>query len=152
MAAIQLVLFNLAGEEYGVYILDVQEITRPQDITKVPDNPEFIEGIINLRGTVVPIIDLKSRLGLGNTDIAADTRFIISNIDGQMIGFIVDSVKEILRLEEEALKKAPDITRVNKEYIDRVVEKEGKLVIVFDLKRVLSVEEKDLLKRKALIK
>ncbi len=152
MAAIQLVLFNLAGEEYGVYILDVQEIIRPQDITKVPDNPEFIEGIINLRGTVVPIIDLKSRLGLGNTDIAADTRFIISNIDGQMIGFIVDSVKEILRLEEEALKKAPDITRVNKEYIDRVVEKEGKLVIVFDLKRVLSVEEKDLLKRKALIK
>jgi purine-binding chemotaxis protein CheW len=152
MAAIQLVLFNLAGEEYGVYILDVQEIIRPQDITKVPDNPEFIEGIINLRGTVVPIIDLKSRLGLGNTHIAADTRFIISNIDGQMIGFIVDSVKEILRLEEEALKKAPDITRVNKEYIDSVVEQEGKLVIVFDLKRVLSVEEKDLLKRKALIK
>ena len=150
MAATQLVLFNLGDDEYGVNILDVQEIIKPQEVTKVPDSPEFMEGIINLRGTIVPIIDLKSRVRLGDTDITDDTRFIILNTDGQTIGFIVDSVKEILRLEEDTLKEVPDITRINKEYIDSVVEREGKLVIVFDLKKVLSVEEMDLLKSKTL--
>ncbi|HHU64027.1 MAG TPA: chemotaxis protein CheW [Clostridiales bacterium] len=146
MAATQLVLFNLGDDEYGVNILDVQEIIKPQEVTKVPDNPEFIEGIINLRGTVVPIIDLKSRVGLGDTDITDDTRFIILNTDDQTIGFIVDSVKEILRLEEDALKEIPEITKINKDYIDSVVERKGKLIIVFDLKKVLSVQEMDLLK------
>ncbi|AGB19177.1 chemotaxis protein CheW [Thermoanaerobacterium thermosaccharolyticum] len=139
----QIVIFKLNDEEFCVDIMDVLEIIRMQTITKVPDVPSFVEGIINLRGTVIPIIDLKKRLKLKLTNYDDDTRIIIIKINEKSIGFIVDSVTEVLHVENDSIKEAPDIIAgIGKEYIESVVSYDDRLIINLDLEKILTENEK----------
>ncbi|MBP2072603.1 MULTISPECIES: chemotaxis protein CheW [Thermoanaerobacterium] len=139
----QIVIFKLNDEEFCVDIMDVLEIIRMQTITKVPDVPSFVEGIINLRGTVIPIIDLKKRLKLKLTNYDDDTRIIIIKINEKSVGFIVDSVTEVLHVENDSIKEAPDIIAgIGKEYIESVVSYDDRLIINLDLEKILTESEK----------
>ncbi|SNX52665.1 chemotaxis protein CheW [Thermoanaerobacterium sp. RBIITD] len=139
----QIVIFKLNNEEFCVDIMQVLEIIRMQNITKVPDVPDFVEGIINLRGTVIPIIDLKKRLKLKLVDYDDDTRIIIIKIGNKSVGFIVDSVTEVLHVDNDSIKEAPDfIAGIGKEYIESVVSYDDRLIINLNLNRVLTESEK----------
>jgi purine-binding chemotaxis protein CheW len=140
---LQLVSFAIGNEEFGVNILKVQEINKLTQITKVPNAPYFVEGVINLRGKVIPIIDLRTRLGMPKKEHDKNTRIIVVEIEGKTIGFIVDSVSEVLRIPKSITEPPPDIVAgINAEYITAVAKLENRLLILLDLDKILSVEEK----------
>lgn len=140
---LQLVSFKLGEEEFGVDILKVQEINRLVDITKVPRAPSFVEGVINLRGKVIPIIDLRKRFGLDMKDRDKDTRIVVVDIEGSIMGMIVDAVSEVLRLPASTIEPAPEIaTSIDSEYIRGVAKLEDRLLIFLDLSKVFSQQER----------
>ena len=98
---LQLVSFKIGNEEFAVDILSVQEINRISKITKVPNTPDFIEGVINLRGRVIPVIDLRVKLGMPRKEYGINTRIVVVEINEQTVGFIVDEVNEVLRIPKE---------------------------------------------------
>jgi purine-binding chemotaxis protein CheW len=98
--ALQLVTFRIGNEEFGIDIQKVQEINRMIDITRVPNTPPHIEGVVNLRGKIIPIVSLRTKLGFGEAEREKATRIMVVEIDGHVIGFIVDSVSEVLRIHE----------------------------------------------------
>lgn len=139
----QLVTFNLGKEEFAVPILQIQEINRLVEITRVPKSPDFVEGVINLRGKVIPIIDLRKRFSLPQAELGKYSRVVVINMDGRMVGLIVDSVSEVLRLSEQAIEPAPPIVAgIDSEYIKGLGKIEGRLLILLDLNKILSKEEK----------
>jgi purine-binding chemotaxis protein CheW len=143
---LQLVSFNLGDEEYGVDILRVQEINRMVRITKVPKAPEFVEGVINLRGKVIPIIDLRKRFGLAVKPHDKNTRIIVVDIEGRTVGLVVDGVSEVLRFSMDTIEPPPSmVTGVDAEYIWGVGKLEDRLLILLDLSKVLGKNEKDYL-------
>ncbi len=138
----ELVTFNVGDEEYGVEILKVQEIIRMIGITKVPKAPEFVEGVINLRGKVIPVVNFRKKFGMEDKEDNKETRIIVSNIDGRILGFIVDSVSEVLRLPISAIEPAPTIITSNdSEYINGVGKLEDRLLILINLDKLLSDKE-----------
>lgn len=140
---LQLVSFKLGEEEFGVDILKVQEINRLVDITKVPRAPSFVEGVINLRGKVIPIIDLRKRFGLDLKERDKDTRIVVVDIEGSIMGMIVDAVSEVLRLPASTIEPAPEIaTSIDSEYIRGVAKLEDRLLIFLDLSKVFSQQER----------
>src|SRR5512141_2159412 len=104
---LQLVTFNISQEEYGVDILKVQEIIRTMEITKVPRAPDFVEGVINLRGKVIPIIDLRKRFDMDSRDHDSQTRIIVIELNNMIVGFVVDSVSEVLRIPASTVEAPP---------------------------------------------
>jgi purine-binding chemotaxis protein CheW len=139
---LQLVSFNIGTEEFGVDILKVQEINRMVEITRVPQAPHYVEGVINLRGKVIPIVDLRKRFGLELKEHDKNTRIVVVDIGGNIMGMIVDSVSEVLRLSSSTIEPPPEIvTGVNSEYIKGVAKLEDRLLIFLDLSRVIGVEE-----------
>lgn len=139
---LQLVSFTLGSEEFGIDILLVQEINRMTSITRVPNSPEFIEGVINLRGKVIPIIDLRNRFGLTQSDMDKDTRIIVVEVSKKIVGFIVDSVKEVLRIPKSVVDPPPPIVAgISAEYIEGVGKLDDRLLILLDLETVLSSSE-----------
>ncbi len=135
----QLVVFNLGSEAYGVDISAVREIIRMQDITKVPRTPDFIEGVINLRGRVVPVVDLRKRFNLPSAQQSKDSRVVVVDIGAQDLGMIVDSVTEVLRVHDDAVEPLSDvITTSGPDYILGIAKLEKRLVILLDLQQVLS--------------
>ena len=143
---LQLVSFKIGSEEFGVDILNVQEINRMITITKVPNSPEFIEGIINLRGRVLPVIHLRVRLGLPKKDFDKDTRIIVVDIDGKTVGFLVDAVSEVLRIPQNITEAPPEIVAgINSKYITAVGKLEDRLLILLDLNKLLVDEEKEVM-------
>lgn len=140
---LQLVSFCIGEEEFGVEILKVQEIIRMINITNVPNSPEFVEGVINLRGRVIPVIDLRTRLGMEKQEHDKNTRIVVVDIDGKTIGFIVDSVSEVLRIPRSITEAPPPLTTgINAEYITAIGKLEDRLIILLDLERILHEEEK----------
>ncbi|MGE5354541.1 MAG: chemotaxis protein CheW [Acidobacteriota bacterium] len=139
---VQLVGFNLGRECYGVDIKRIKEINRMTEITRVPRAPEFIEGVINLRGSVIPVINLRKKVKMPPREYDKDTRIIIVELGGKTIGFIVDAVKEVLRIPESLLVPPPTLA-VGKsaDYITSVAKVEDELVILLDPDKVLSREE-----------
>ena len=143
---IQLVTFSIGEEEFGVDILKVQEIIRTMEITKVPKAPEFVEGVINLRGNVIPIIDLRKRFGLETRIHDKHTRIIVIEINKMVVGFVVDSVSEVLRIPSNTVEPPPPVVSgLESEYISGVGKLENRLLILLDLDRLLSGEEKEIL-------
>ncbi len=143
----QLVTFSIGEEEFGVDILKVQEIIRMMEITKVPRAPDFVEGVINLRGKVIPIIDLRKRFGLITRDHDKHTRIIVIEINNMIVGFVVDSVSEVLRIPSNTVEPPPPVVSgLESEYISGVGKLEDRLLILLDLDRLLSGEERDVLK------
>lgn len=140
---IQLVTFSIGEEEFGVDILKVQEIIRTMEITKVPRAPEFVEGVINLRGKVIPIVDLRKRFGLEARDHDKHTRIIVIEINQMIVGFVVDSVSEVLRIPSNTVEPPPPVVSgLESEYISGVGKLQDRLLILLDLNRLLSGEEK----------
>lgn len=143
---LQLVSFQIGTEEFGVDILKVQEINRMVDITKVPRSPEFVEGIINLRGKVIPIIDLRKRFNMELSAHDKNTRIVVVDIEGQTMGMVVDSVSEVLRIPASTIEPTPDVvTSVESDYIRGVAKLDNRLLIHLDLSRILSGEERHVL-------
>jgi purine-binding chemotaxis protein CheW len=141
---LQLVSFKIASEEYGIDILNVQEINKMTQITKVPNAPEFVEGVINLRGRVIPVIDLRTRLGLEKKEFDKDTRIIVVELNKSTVGFIVDAVSEVLRIPVNIIEAPPEIVSgLDSEFIKAVGKLEDRLLILIDLNKVLSANEKD---------
>jgi len=146
---LQLVTFKLGNEEFGVDILKVQEINRMMEITRIPNAPPFIEGVINLRGKIIPIVDLRKKLGFvnGNGGISEKTtRIIVVELDGLVLGFIVDSVSEVLRIPENTIEPPPSIVGgVESDYIEGVGKLDNRLLILLELKKLFtSTDRKDM--------
>lgn len=145
MAEQQLVVFALGSEEFGIDISQVREIVRTQEITKIPQASNFIEGIVNLRGQIVPIVDLCKRFGIGNTTVEdnGQRRIIVVNMESQMVGILVDGVSEILRIPDGAVETPPQMIAMgmNREFITGVAKVEKRLIIILDLNKVFSFEE-----------
>lgn len=139
---VQLVSFLLGKELFGIEILHVQEIIRFLSITKVPNTPEFIEGVINLRGRVIPIVDLRVRLGLEKTEDNHNTRIIVVEINEMVVGFIVDEVNEVLRIQKTIIEPPPPLVEgIDSEYITAVAKLEDRLLILMDIQKIISFQE-----------
>ncbi len=140
---VQVVSFHLGSEEYGVDISQVQEIIRMVEITHVPRAPHFMEGVINLRGQLIPIIDLRTRFSMGRAEHTKSTRIVVTEIGSKRVGIVVDSVSEVLNIPMEQVEDAPDmIAGVGTEYIQGVGKVNDRLIILLDLTMVISGEEK----------
>ncbi|NTU59464.1 MAG: chemotaxis protein CheW [Deltaproteobacteria bacterium] len=143
---LQLVTFHVGSEEFGVNILEVREINRMMEITRVPHAPPFVEGVINLRGQVIPVVDLRSRFGLPPGERDKSTRIVVVELPGKVVGFLVDSVSEVLRVSSALVEPPPSIAGgVDSVYIRGVVKLEDRLLILLDMQKLLSRgEEKEL--------
>ncbi len=140
---IQVVSFKLGSEEYGVDIAQVQEINRMVAVTHVPRAPQFMEGVINLRGQLIPIIDLRARFGMQRAEHSKNTRIVVTEIGTKRVGMVVDSVSEVLRLAVDQIEPAPEmITGVDTEYIRGVGKIEDRLIILLDLAKIITGSEK----------
>ncbi len=147
---LQLVSFKIGDEEFGVDILSVQEINRMSQITKVPNTPEFIEGVINLRGRIIPVIDLRVKLGMTRKEHDKNTRIVVVELKGQTIGFIVDEVSEVLRIPKDITEAPPDMVGgMNSDYITSIGKLEDRLLILLDLEKILSTSEFNVLETAA---
>lgn len=142
-AVLQLATFQLGDEEYAVNVAQVQEIVRLTAITAVPRSPAFVEGVINLRGRIVPVIDLAKRFALPPRERTKATRIIITEVGGRTIGMLVDAVTEVLRLAESAIEPAPEILMedARADVITGIGKLEGRLLIMLDLPRLFSRDE-----------
>lgn len=141
---LQLVSFNIGEEEFGVDILKVQEIIRIVEVTRVPNAPEYVDGVINLRGKVIPIIDLRRRFGMERKEKDKNTRIIVVELNGKVLGFVVDAVSEVLRIPRSVTEPPPSIIAgIDAEYITAIGKLENRLLILLDLERVLSVGEQE---------
>jgi purine-binding chemotaxis protein CheW len=139
---LQLVGFVIGNEEFAVDILKVQEINRIEQITKVPNSPDFVEGVINLRGKVIPILDLRIRMGMEKKERDTQTRIIVVDISQKTIGFIVDEVTEVLRIPKSVIETPPDLVSDKKsEFITGIGKLEDRLLILLDLDKIISNDE-----------
>ena len=145
---LQLVTFRLGEEEYALDILTVRDINRMMEITRVPRAPDFIEGVVNLRGNVIPVLDLRKRFGLPPRERDKSTRIIVTEVGSRVVGFIVDMVKEVLRIRSDTVEPPGEITGVDAEYILGVGKVEDRLLILLDVDKVLTRKEKQVLEEK----
>jgi len=137
--------FTLADEEYGISILKIKEIIGMMPITSVPQTPDFVKGVINLRGKVIPVVDLRGRFGMEGIDYTERTCIIVVEIQGEsgmvMIGIVVDSVSEVLNIKGEDVEPTPTFgARLNTDYILGMAKMEGGVKILLDIDRVLGTE------------
>jgi purine-binding chemotaxis protein CheW len=132
----QLVVFDLSGQRYAIPVLNTQEIIKMIDVTPVPRSDDFVEGVINLRGRIVPIINLNKRLSLQRTEATRDTRIIVVEHDGASVGMIVDRVQEVGRYDSDEIERPESVMREN-EYISGVIKKEEALWLLLQLDKVL---------------
>ena len=142
MSELQTVVFNLSGQLFGAEASQVFQIIRYQEATKIPRMPKFIEGIINYRGSVVPVINLARRFDIGEMEVTKKTKILITRMDDKLAGFIVNDVSEIIKFTDEDIEPAPFI--VNSEagaYLKKVGKKDGKLISIIDLEKVLNDNE-----------
>ena len=138
----QYVVFKIGGQEFGVEIKQAREIINSRELTSIPNAPDFVEGVTNLRGEIVPIIGLRERLNTSKLSSSEENKIIIVEINGTLTGMKVDDVEGIIRLAEDNIGKAPKITQgINKEYISGVGKLDKKLLILLNLNRVLSRDE-----------
>ena len=140
---LQLVIFQLGGEEFGVEIMQVQEIIRMPGITRIPQSPEYVEGVINLRGKIIVVINLDTRFDLHSKERDDNSRIVIVEVGHNVVGMVVDSVSEVLRLSTSNVEPAPEIisTKIKADYLKGVGKLDDRLLILLDLERVLSGEE-----------
>jgi purine-binding chemotaxis protein CheW len=146
---LQVVSFRLGDEEYGLEILRVQEIIRMVGLTRVPNSRRFVEGVINLRGKVIPILGLRKRFGLEARESDRGTRIIVVEVASEVIGFEVDSVSEVLRIPVETIEPTPRLSRHNNEYVSGVGKLQDRLLLLLDIDRVLAEPPSDAVARVA---
>ena len=139
----QFVSFRLGKEEYGIPILRVQEIIRFEALTRVPQSADYIEGVLNLRGQIIPVVDLRRRFGLPSLDRNSSTRIIVVEIDQARFGILVDSVNEVRSIASDEIDPAPPLGgQIDAEYIEGMAKLDQGLVILLDIDSVFRTEEK----------
>jgi purine-binding chemotaxis protein CheW len=140
----QVVVLELAGEAYGVEIGRVQEIIRMQPITRVPNGPAFIEGVTNLRGRVIPVLDLRKRFALDQEEPTRRSRIVVGELGEHTVGLVVDGVSEVLRVSAEAVEPPSSlVTTSDSAYLRGVAKLGERLILLLDLSKVLSQVERD---------
>ena len=141
-AETQFVVFALAGCEAAVGIRQVREILRVGEITRMPKAPPFLEGIINMRGKIIPVIDLKKRFQMPLLDRTDESRVLIVEIQDQMIGFLVDKVAEVLKVSAASVEPAQrPVLAIGPEYLDGFLRLEKRLILLLNLKKLLTLDE-----------
>lgn len=142
----QLVVFRVGRGEFGVDILTTKEVVPVREITPVPETPDYVEGVMNLRGSLIPVLDLRKRMRAPEQKVtdkaaAAETRIIISNFDGKPVGVIVDSASEVIRVSDDKIEPAPDIiAEIGAGYVDGIVTLSDRVITLIDLHKALSDE------------
>ena len=140
---LQLVVFSIGREEFGVEIMNVQEIIRMTNITRIPQAPDYIRGIINLRGRIIVVINLNVVLGMESKEQDENTRIIVASIGDTVMGFVVDSVSEVIRLPEKSVESAPAVIadKMGTEYVLGVGKLDNRLLILLNLDKILGAKE-----------
>ncbi len=140
--SMQLISFTLGEETYGIEITTIREIIRLGQITQVPETPHYIKGLINLRSTVIPVIDLRCRFGLVEGELTDESRIMVLNVGDRTIGIVVDAVSEVLRVSGEQISEAPPtVARLGNEYMTGLVRLEEHLLILLDVEKLFGDEE-----------
>ena len=143
---LQLVTFRIGNEEFGFNIFQVREINKMMEVTQIPNSIGAVKGVVNLRGSVIPIVSLREKLGFSELDYTTSTRIIVVEYKNNNIGFIVDEVNEVLRIESSIIESAPEMTaNVESAFISGIAKLESRLLILLDLDRILIQEEEGLL-------
>ena len=138
----QVVVFDLNEEAHGIDISQVREIIRMEEITRVPRAPEFVEGVINLRGKVNPVVDLRARFSMPSTERTDEHGIVVVDVDGQDIGMVVDAVTEVSRTPSDSIEPPSSvITTDDSEYLTGIVKTNDKLIILLDIAKVISESE-----------
>ena len=140
---IQLVNFRIGEEEFGADVNLVREITRVTDISRIPEAPSFIRGVINLRGQILAVIDLAGQFGLCSKDkLPESARIMVTEVQGQTVGMLVDEVPEVLKIPEENIEPAPELLRakLGKDYIKGIGRLENRLIMLLDMEKVLALQ------------
>ncbi|KGX93151.1 chemotaxis protein CheW [Pontibacillus halophilus JSM 076056 = DSM 19796] len=142
MEETKVIVFQLKNEEYGVPVNQVGSIERVQHITRVPNSPDFVKGVINLRGIVTPVVDLRTRFGLEELEHQENTRMIIVQMDQMHVGLVVDAANDVIDIPQEAIEPAPEVVgSVEADYIKGVAKLEKRLLILLNLDKVFSNAE-----------
>ncbi len=141
---IQLVSFKIGNEEHGIDVLKVREIIRMSNITRVPNTPHYIEGVINLRGKVIPIISLRMKFSLPEAENDNRTRIIVMDMDNELMGFVVDSVAEVIRIAISEIQPPPPIVTggIDQECLAGVIHHAERLLVLLDLEKMFSPDER----------
>jgi purine-binding chemotaxis protein CheW len=134
--------FTLGHEEYGVDILKVQEIRGYDTVTRIPDTPEFIKGVINLRGTIVPVVDMRLKFKLGNAEYNDFTVMIILNVAQRVVGMVVDGVSDVLHLMPDQISAAPEFgSQVNTRFVTGIGTLDQRMLILVDIEKLMSSQD-----------
>lgn len=139
---LQYVTFRLEEETYGINVMQIQEVLRYTEIAPVPGAPDYVLGIINLRGNVVTVIDTRKRFGLMQAEVSDHTRIVVLELEGQVVGVLVDSVAEVVYLRQSEIETAPNVgNEESARFIQGVCNKSGELIILVEFEKMLSEEE-----------
>ena len=142
----EMLVFKLGSEEYGVDILKVQEIRSYEKVTPIPRSPDYLKGVVNLRGTIVPVIDLRVKFGMPDPAYDSFTVVIVLRIAGRIIGAVVDAVSDVVQLAPSEIKAAPRLgTMVDSSYLSGVATQDDRMILALDIEKLLSAGELDLL-------
>lgn len=145
-AAGEYLTFVLGAEEYGLEILKVQEIRGYDAVTPIANTPEFIKGVVNLRGKIVPIVDLRIKFNLGKVNYDEFTVVIILNLSGRIVGIVVDGVSDVMALKEDQLREVPSlVTSIDTKYIVGLATVEQQMLILVDIEKLMSSQEMELM-------
>lgn len=138
---LQLVGFRVGEEEFCLDILSVQEIIRLQQLTRVPNSPDAMDGVMNLRGKIIPVIALRKRFGLEQTPSDKNARIVVVEVRGTVLGLIVDSVSEVLRIPADTVEPPPQLGPARQEYVSGVGKLDNRLLILLDVERLMSADD-----------
>ncbi len=141
----QLVSFKLAQELYGVEITKVREIILITEITRIPQTPHYVKGLINLRSAVIPVIDLRARFGLPEGELTDESRIMVLQARGKTLGIVVDAVNEVLRVKQDQIAPPPlTVAGLERDYLTGLVRLDKQLLILLDIEKILAAEEKEI--------
>jgi len=141
-AANEFLTFTLGAEEYGVDILKVQEIRGYGTVTRIPDAPDFVKGVINLRGTIVPVVDMRLKFKLGKSEYNSFTVMIILNIAGRVVGMVVDSVSDVVALTADQIRPAPELgSSLGAQFLTGIGALDSRMLILVDIERLMTSAE-----------
>jgi len=133
--------FRVSDEIYGINIMDIKEIIKPREVTEIPRAPQFVSGIISLRGTIIPVIDMRSRLGLLRENVTGKERVVVIKIDQSFSGLLVDEVIQVLRVDNENMEPAPSVLEgIDRDFVSGIGRSAGRLIIILNLKSIADIQ------------
>lgn len=137
----QMMIFKIGSEEFALDIMETKEVVVMRSITPVPETESYVEGVMNLRGNLVPVLDLRKRLRSSGLSDTSEKRIIVSYIDGRLVGLIVDAASEVIRVGDRMIEPVPDIiTEMGVEYITGIINLDGRFITMIDLRKALTEE------------